>query len=68
MDFVVGLPRTTSGWDDIFVIVDHFSKMADFIACHMSYDTAKVADLFYTMWFVIMAFLGQSLQIGILDS
>ena len=46
MDFVVGLPRTTSGNDMIWVIVDRLTKSAHFIAIKATFSVEKLAETY----------------------
>jgi hypothetical protein len=46
MDFIVGLPTTQSSYDSIWVIVDHFSKVAHFIPVKTTYKGAKLVELY----------------------
>jgi transposase InsO family protein len=46
MDFIVGLPRTQSGYDLIWVIVDRLTKVAHFIPVKTTYSGAKLAELY----------------------
>jgi hypothetical protein len=46
MDFIVGLPRTQSGYDSIWVIVDQLTKVAHFIHVKTTYSGLQLAELY----------------------
>ena len=46
MDFIVGLPKTTNGYDSIWVIVDRLTKSAHFLAIRVSYSMEQLARLY----------------------
>jgi len=46
MDFIVSLPRTSIGYDSIFVVVDRLTKFARFIPTIITITTSNVAELF----------------------
>ncbi|GJP54433.1 hypothetical protein CLOM_g13518 [Closterium sp. NIES-68] len=46
LDFITGLPTTTSGHDAILVVIDMFSKMGHFIPTYTTARTEETAQLF----------------------
>ena len=46
MDFVMGLPRTSTGYDAIWVIVDRLTKSAHFLPIRANYPSEKLAQLY----------------------
>ena len=45
MDFMTGLPRTTGGFDSVWVIVDRLTKSAHFLPVKKTYSTDRLARL-----------------------
>ena len=48
MDFITGLPRTRSGYDSIWVVVDRLTKVAHFIPVKTTYTSVKLAKIYMT--------------------
>jgi transposase InsO family protein len=46
MDFIGGLPRTQSGYDFIWVIMDRLTKVAHFIPVKTTYSGPQLAELY----------------------
>jgi hypothetical protein len=45
MNFIMGLPRTQSSYDSIWVIVDRLTKVAHFIPIKTTYSGPQLAEL-----------------------
>lgn len=46
MDFLFGLPRMSGGFDEIWIIVDRFTKTANFILIKQIFPLDKLARLY----------------------
>ena len=57
MDFVSGLPRTSSGYDAIWVIVDRLTKSAHFLLIKKTYSIDKLASCISTELFAYIGCL-----------
>jgi transposase InsO family protein len=53
MDFIMGLPRTQSGYDSIWVIMDQLTKVAHFIPVMTTYTGPQLVEL-YMAWIVYL--------------
>jgi hypothetical protein len=49
MDFIVGLPKTQSGYDSIWMIMDPLTKVAHFIPVKTTYSGSQLAELYMSM-------------------
>ena len=63
MDFITGLPKTRSGYDSIWVIVDRLTKVAHFIPVKTTYSSAKLAKIYMTRIVCLPEFRGVSYRI-----
>jgi hypothetical protein len=61
MDFIVGLPRTQSRYDSLWVIVDRLTKVAHFIPVKTIYTRSQVAWLYSSR---IVCFHGVPMRIA----
>ena len=46
MDFILGLPRTQSGYDSIWVIVDRLTKSAHFLSINKTFSMERLTKLY----------------------
>jgi hypothetical protein len=46
MDFIVGLPKTSKGFDSIWVIIDGLTKIAHFLPIKTKYPVVAYAELY----------------------
>ncbi|GJZ88833.1 putative reverse transcriptase domain-containing protein [Tanacetum coccineum] len=60
MDFINKLPKTKSGHDTIWVIVDRLTKSANFLAIREDYSTERLAR--WTFYVMIMANVAKGLR------
>jgi hypothetical protein len=53
MDFIMGLPRTQSVYNSIWVIVDRLNKVAHFLSVKTTYSRLQLAELYMSRIFCL---------------
>jgi hypothetical protein len=46
MDFITGLPKTSRGFDLIWVIMDHLTKLAHFVPVKTNYRASRYTEIY----------------------
>jgi hypothetical protein len=49
MDFITGLPRTSKGYDSIWVIMNRLAKVTHFIPVKTTYKVSQLAELYMAL-------------------
>jgi transposase InsO family protein len=47
MDFITGLPKTTRGFDSIWVIIDRLTKLAHFLLVKIKHSIVRLAKIYF---------------------
>jgi hypothetical protein len=63
MDFIIGLPRTSKGYDSVWVIVDRLTKVARFIPVKNTYKRSQLAEYIWLGLYLYTVYRGRSFQI-----
>ena len=64
MDFITSLPRTSSGYDSIWVIVDRLTKSAHFIPVKTTFKGEKLAEF---TWLELSAYMGSLKRLYLIE-
>jgi hypothetical protein len=63
MDFITGLPRTSKGYDSVWVIVDRLTKVAHFIPVKTTYKRSQLAEYIWLGLYLYTVYRGRSFWI-----
>ena len=47
MDFLMEMQRTQKGSNNVFIVVDRFSRLAHFFSCKIKCDASYVTSIFF---------------------